>query len=266
MNTPSTLEDTVNDIVDKSEPISVHFDDGAVLVRNGEFVTQGEDCRYASVPLTLIRNGAITILENGKAIKHLRSGECFGLFETAYALRFGKSARIGRWSLRADGPTDVVTLSRSQVEPLAQEILARAVASHVPKPLSRLPVLDEFAHILGHQPVDDVVLIYHSHLLESSYDLLKHAGSVFGYHNVFVLEKPYSTIDSVFRKISQTGIRAYTIKVEENVPYEFSVKRSVDFVWDAAAQHARRHAARSIVVLSDGGDFLLQTPWDKLGA
>lgn len=247
-----------------SSPEIFRFRNGETIVDQGRFVADSRVPSYAAVPLCVITRGAISIIENGKAVKHLHTGESFGLFETAYALRFGKNERVGRWSLVADGSTDVVPLDFSHVKPFADDITSAAIESHVPKPLTRLPVLDAFAASHGPRHTDDTVLIYHSHLLDSTYDLLKHLGSVFGYQNIFVLEKPYSTIDGVFMKIARTGIRAYTMPVEKNVPYESSVRKSVDFVWSAAIHHAQQNGVKKIIALSDGGDLLAHTPWSSL--
>ena len=244
------------------QPIS--FEDGETLVERGEFVLRNKTLSYAAVPLTFIRSGGVVIVENGKAIKRLRAGEYFGLFETAHALRFGKSKRVGRWTLVADGTTTIVPLSLPELRDASGYIEAFALESHVPKPLSRLPLLDRFADALNVKPVDDTILIYHSHVLESTYDLIKHLAFLFGYQNVFVVEKPYSTVDTAFMKIARTGVMAHAVKVEEHMPYEFSVQRSVDFTWDAIVRHAHRYSIKRIVILSDGGDFPLDVPWDKL--
>ncbi len=244
------------------QPIS--FEDGETIVERGEFVLRKKTFSYAAVPLTFIKSGAVAIIENGKAIKHLRAGEYFGLFETAHALRFGKSKRVGRWTLVADGATTVVPLSLPELRDASGYIETLALESHVPKPFSRLPLLDRFADAHNAKPVDDTILIYHSHVLESSYDLIKHLAFLFSYQNVFVVEKPYSTIDSAFMKIARTGVMAHAIKVEEHMPYEFSIQRGVDFTWDAVVRHAHRHSIKRIIILSDGGDFPLDVPWDKL--
>ena len=259
----------IRSVVETSSLPSFRYKNGDTIVDCGEFVEAGAThYTYTAVPLSIIRSGAVVILEDGKAIKHLYEGDFFGLFETAYALHFAKKKRMGRWTLKADGETEITPLPKTvfaRHQHLQNDILIETIQNNAPKPMTRLALLDTFAAVHNIQPMENAVLVFHSHILESTVDLLKHLAFMFGYHNTFVLEKPYSTIDSAFQKVVQMGVHTYAVKLDENMPYEFSLKRSGDFLWDAVTQHVRKNNIDTIIVLSDGADVLLGIPWDKLG-
>lgn len=245
-----------------------YFHAGEVVVDNGEYALTYADVTYASVPLSLIVEGDISVIENGKATKRLVAGDFFGQFETAYSLAFGSDDRTGYWTLVANSSLrikilkDAFWLTTSKT--LKDAVFKLAIVNHVPKPLSRLPVLDRFASRHSVPPCSQSMLMFHSHLLESSYDLIKHLASIFGCQNTFVLEKPYSTIPEVFRNIAQMGVNVDLVRVDEQMPYEFSIKRHAQYFWQRAALYARQRGLQRILVLSDGGDLLVSVPWTEL--
>ena len=149
-------------------------------------------------------------------------------------------------------------------ESVWEAIIDAATENHTPKPLTRLPLLDWFANVNSIPMRDDCVAIFHSHLLETNYDLIKHTAHLVGENNLFITEKPYSTMPSVFNKIVQTGAYTNFVDIEEKMPYGFSIKRSVDYTWHEVVNHVRAHNIRKIVIISDGGNFLTSIPWHEL--
>lgn len=251
--------------------ISVPCKVGTNVVVDGEFqikLENKEDVEYSAVPLCLIRKGTISILENNKAIKHLGSGEFFGLFETAYYLAFNEKKIFGSWTLIASDDLELSVYTKSQIDLLPDFVkgivLSIGRKSEQPQPLSELPDLDSFVHTVDTQALPDQVIVFHSHLLESNYSLIKHLAAIVGYDNVFVLEKPYSTVDRIFKKITRLGVHTFPLKIEIEMPYDFSVRRNVEYVWDQVATHCAKKNIKRVTVVSDGADMLLSVPWSDL--
>ena len=245
------------------------FSPGTTIVNRGSFTgLVHKDIENASVPLCIIKSGRVSVIQNGKAIKYLGPGDTLGTFETAYYLKFGVAKQIGRWTLKADDEVTVEilldTFWKNAHESVWQGVIDAATSNHEVKPISRLPLLDQFANKFAIPMRDDCAVIFHSHLLESNYDLIKHIGHLVGGHNVFILEKPYSTVPGTFRKIVQTGANTNFVDVEEKMPYGFSVKRSIEYTWHEVVRHVKQHNIKKIVVVSDGVNTLLSIPWDDL--
>ena len=238
----------------------ISFPKGTLIVQNGEFKSSAVNM-YAAVPLSFIMSGTVAILQNGRAIKHYHDNECFGLFETACFLDKGISARIGRWSVQAVTDVELLVSSEAFLDTISVKaktaLLLAARTNPIAKPLSRLPLLDWFATKYPIEPQKDTVIIYHSHILSSSEDLLKYLAYIAGPDNTFVLEKPYSTLHESFSKLAEGGIRTYPLKIDSSMSYEYSIKRNVDHFWREVIEHVRGNAVKKIIVVSDGADVLL---------
>jgi S-adenosylhomocysteine hydrolase len=145
-----------------------------------------------------------------------------------------------------------------RIHPFTKNILIEAArANPVAKPLSRLPLLDWFAKVHAVQPQKDIVIVYHSHILHSSLELIKHLAYIAGPENTFVLEKPYSTLHQAFSKAAEGGVKTYQMKIDRSMSYEYSVKRNVDFFWREIQEYVRVNQTKEIIVISDGADVLL---------
>ena len=241
----------------------ITFSKGQMIVKNGVLQSQKNKHFYEAVPLTFIKNGTVAIIENGIAVKHYSKGECFGLFETACFLMYGISDRIGRWDVKATNDVELLVSTEkfvSNLPILAKNALITAARENpVGKPLSNLPLLDWFSMSHLMKPHDETIIVYHSHILYSSIDLIKHLAYIAGPRNTFILEKPYSTLPHAFGKIAEGGVQTYQMKIDPQLSYEYAIKRNIDFFWHAIQEHMQRseQKIKKIIVISDGADVLL---------
>lgn len=251
-----------------SNCVKLHFKAGSTIVANGILKPSKKINFYSAVPLSYIESGSVSIIEHGKAVKHFNQGESLGLFETAHFLETGMNKRIGRWSVKAISDVDLLVSSDEFLEqtPAAVKgaLVKAARYNPIPKPLTKLPLLDWFAKAFDVTPQKDTVIIYHSHIFDSTVDLIKHLAYLAGSDNTFVLEKPYSTIPHAFAEITSGGVRTYQLKVDANMSYEYSVKRNVDYVWREIVEHVRLNKIKNIIVVSDGADVLLSPVINEL--
>jgi hypothetical protein len=241
------------------------FKAGSTIVKNGLLVKKDG---YAAVPLAYIESGTVAIIENDRAVKYCRKGECLGLFETAYFLETGVNRRIGRWNVEATTDVELMISSDTFLQatlPTARKALIDAAKYNpVAKPLSNLPLLDWFARTYRIEPRSDVIIAYHGHILPSSYEFIKHLAYIAGPENTFILEKPYSTIPSAYRKVAESGGHTFQLHIDPHMPYDFSIKRGVDYFWHEITAHARATHIKKIVVVSDGADALLSPSIEEL--
>ncbi len=258
----------------KDDPHGVRVLKGSVIVENGVFnekiaYPSKKDFLYCSVPLSYIRTGKIVITENGRAIKYLNAGDFFGLYETAYFLQYKEKKVFGRWTLIADTDIEMIVFDKQRVCKLPTHVhralIETSQKSRQPQPLTQLSELDDFVHRTQLQTLSNHVIVFHSHLLKSNFALIKHFAAIVGYNNVFVLEKPYSTVDDVFRSVAQLGVYIFPVKIDGNMPYDFSINRTTSYVWQKIVSHVVKNNITHISVISDGAEMLLSVPWEDLG-
>lgn len=231
-----------------------------------------EDLAYAEVPLGIITKGKVIVFLNGKAVRHLTAGDFIGLFETAHFLHFGSKKRLGNWTLIADGDTAITFFGgeifhRARTGPkkaFAQHLVELSKNDLVPKPLTHLPLLDMFAHTANIPLKEDVLVIAHTHILESTYPLFRHLAAIVGSQHVFVLEKPYSTIPATADKVIEAGIDVTRVPLKNGLAYEFSVGDSVKILWGKVLAQTKKAAISKIIILDDGAEVLSTIPWNDL--
>lgn len=227
---------------------------------------------YAEVPLGIITKGQIVVFENGRAVRHLCAGDFIGLFEVAHYLRFGSKKKIGNWTLLAEGKTDIVFFGRTAFDHskiavkknLEYYLIQLAKKDRTPKPLTDLPLLDQFADTANLTLQDDVIVIAHTHILESSYAFFRHLAAVVGYQNIFIMEKPYSTVPSVADKVVEMGCDLIRVPMRKGVAYEFAVQDSIRVLWRKVLEQKKRIPITKIIVVDDGADVLTNIPWADL--
>lgn len=239
----------------------VVFKAGSTIVKNGVFKTIPHIDKYAAVPLSYIVSGSVSIIQNGIAVKQYNQDECIGLFETSCFLEEGISDRIGRWDVIANTDVTLLVSSEKFLDHVSKNtinaLLEAARSNPVAKPLSKLPLIDWFAMTHNIKPQKNLIIVYHSHIVLSSQEFIKHLAYIAGPENTFVLEKPYSTIPEAFSKLAEGGIRTYQLKIDSNMSYEYSIKRNVDYFWREIQEHVHAHKVKKIIVISDGADVLL---------
>ena len=238
------------------------------IVSDGIFDnSKDEETKYTCVPLCIIESGSVVILENGKAVKTIGAGNYFGVFETAQFLKLGSSKQVGRWTLRAQTRT-VITVVHEQYwrhapQNLKDLIIKEAIDDPVPKSLSRLERLDELANTYPLEPVNDTVLLFYGHMLNTNYDLLRHLTAHAGYTNTFIVEKPYSTTMDTVAKLARSGAHIVKIPRTVDMPYDFDSRRTLEYAWQKIVSHAKKQSIRKILVVCDGGDPLSIIPFNQ---
>ena len=255
---------------------AARFEDEETIVSMGRIVTEVasrcEHLTYAEVPLGIIVSGKVVVFENGKAVRHLTVGDFIGLFETAHYLHFQSKKRLGNWTLLSEGETKVVflghdsfdhTLTESK-QSLEHHLIRLSRNDRTPKPLTELPLLDRFVHLHDLPLKEDVLIIAHTHVLTSSYALFRHLAAVVGYQNIFIMDKPYSTIPAVADRVVEMGAELIRVTMKRGLAYEFSVQDSIRVLWDRVLAHTKRVRISKIVIIDDGADILSNIPWQEL--
>jgi methylase of polypeptide subunit release factors len=253
-----------------------HFDNEETIVAMGRIVTDisfnYKHLSYAEVPLGIITEGKVIVFENGKAVRHLSAGDFIGLFETAHFLHFNSKKRLGNWTLLAEGETKIIFFGQdgfdhtraASKKTLEHYLIELSKGDRTPKPLTELPLLDRFAHLRNLPLKEDVLIIAHTHVLESSYSLFRHLASVVGYQNMFLMDKPYSTIPKVADKVVEMGIDLTRVAMKSGLAYEFSVQDSIHILWSKILSHTKKVAISKIIIIDDGADILMNIPWKDL--
>ncbi|MCU0652770.1 MAG: hypothetical protein MUD10_00735 [Candidatus Pacebacteria bacterium] len=255
--------------------VLVEYEKGDEVVREG--VISGASLKihpelsYCQVPLGFILKGKITVIKNHKGIKELGEGDFLGLFETGDFLLTDKNRQIGDWSLVADTGSQVLYLGKSALkktdngaEAFRDYLIEMARTDHVPQPITDLPLLDWVAnHTTGMRP-SDCAVIAHTHLLPNNKPLFRHLSALVDFGNIYVLDKPYSTVRRTFNEMVLAGFEVVPVKVEPELPYEFSVKKSVDVLWRKVIDDQKKRNFKKILIADDGGDIWWSIPWKEL--
>jgi len=252
------------------------FDDEETIVAMGRIVTDisfnYKELSYAEVPLGIITEGKVVVFENGTAVRHLVAGDFVGLFETAHYLHFNSKKRLGNWTLLSEGNTKIVFFGqnglkherKSSKKALEHYLIKLSKGDRTPKPLTELPLLDRFVHLRNLPLKEDVLVIAHTHILESSYPLFRHLAAAVGYQNMFLMEKPYSTISYMANKVVEMGVDLTRVPMKNGLAYEFAVQDSIQILWRKVLGHLKKVAISKIVIIDDGADILTNIPWEDL--
>lgn len=253
----------------------VSYETGEQIVAHGQLIHEPrefhERFNYAMVPLGLVVKGEVTVVHDGKGVRKLGQGDFIGLFETSDFLVNNRKHHIGNWTLIANSATEIVFLDRTILksmslasQELCLHIISLARLDKVPKPLSTLPLLDWIAGSLGSERLSDCAIIAHSHILPTSVSLFRHLGHLVNPGNIFVLDKPYSSIRESLNELTQTGIEVIPVVAEQGVPYELSLRKAIDYMWGRVVEVQKRGGFKKLIIIDDGADVLLSIPWSNL--
>src|SRR3989344_1337354 len=187
----------------------VEYKKGEEIVHSGLVVKKElkeNDFSYASVPLGLILAGEVIVIKDGKATKHLGTGDFIGLFETS------------DW-----------------------------VASHTTE-----------------ERLIDTIVIAHTHLLPNNLPLFRHLAHLVRFGQMYVVEKPYSTVPFAYKELIRSEVEVISVKIEKGVPYEFSVQKSLEVLWRRIISERKNGGFKNVLILDDGADIWLSIPWTQL--
>lgn len=248
---------------------------GETIVREGELaaasVRTDPNFSYAPVPLGVILSGEVVVLQDGRGIRRLMPGDFIGLFETSFYISFRGNRVIGTWTLVADTDVNILFFGKQALdrrndsaEMFRQALVNLSRSDNIPKPITDLPVLDKIAHKMTSSLLKDTLVVMHSHLLPSNVALIRHLAHLVSVENMFVLEKPYSTIRSVYTQVARMGVTITPVVMEGNMPYEFALQRALGALWEQMIIAVDRAHIKKIIILDDGGSVLLSVPWHRL--
>ena len=255
---------------------SLHAAAGETIVREGEIVSSqlraDPSFAYASVPLGVILSGEVIVLQDGRGVRRLVAGDFVGLFETSFYISVQGNRAIGTWTLVADTNTSILffgkqTLDRqsASADVFRSALLELARTDTIPKPITDLPLLDRIANTMTPGLLKDTLVIMHTHLLPSNVALVRHIAQLVSPEHLFVLEKPYSTMRSVYTQVARMGVSITPVNTEGNMPYEFALQRALMTLWEHVLMTANRSHIKNIVIIDDGGSVLLSVPWQRIG-
>lgn len=243
-----------------------------------------EDLRYARVPLGVILRGSLRVHEDDKEVRLLGPGDLIGLYETCYWLAHVKGSAagkggelIGHWSVNAVTDSEVLFLGKGVLtadnsldEEFRDFLLEAARRSLNPRPVSRLPVLDQIVRqIAWPEKIGHSALVCRIHLLQSAEGLLEHLARLFGGNNLFILEKSYSTIPGV-RDFCEATLRATVVRESRAAAgsYGEAADEAITQLWgrlrDRRGTLDGDKCYRRLVVLDDGGELIASVPWSEL--
>lgn len=227
--------------------------------------------KYSFVPLGIILKGEITVLNIGRGVKTLRPGDFIGLFETSDWIINKRSRQIGDWTLIIENDVSILFFDEESLSGHNKEASDfRAYLSSVtridktPKPTSELSLLDTVASHTTDMRLSNCAIIAHTHVLPSSISLFKHLAYLVGTENIFILDKPYSSVRESLNELIKSGVEIMPVIMESSVPYEFSLKKAIDQMWRRVIEEQKRKGFKKIIIIDDGGDIWLSIPWADL--
>jgi hypothetical protein len=256
--------------------VFIKYVKGETIVKHGQILsaslTQNPAFSYAHVPLGFILKGEVIVIKGEKATKQLSEADFIGLFETSDWLTTGQNREIGDWTLIANSETEILffdsnTFQRKDAPAaiLRDYLIEASRSDKVPQPLTTLPLLDWTASHTTRSRLSDYAIIAHTHLLPNNAPLFRHLAHLVGFGRMYILEKPYSTVPKVRNELIKSGCEIIPVRMEPGMPYEFAVQKSLEILWAKILEEQRRTGFKKILIIDDGGDIWLSTPWDQLG-
>lgn len=255
--------------------LMAEYPKGKEIIKEGlvteSAITSDLDFNYAHVPLGLVLQGSLVVLKAGKGTKTLGEGDFIGLFETSDWLLTKRSRQIGDWTLVADTDCEVMFFGANLLleedavtSDFRSYLIELARADHVPQPISSLPLLDWVANHTTRSRLPDCAIIVHTHLLPNSFPFFRHLSHLVAPGRIYILEKPYSTIRSVFNDLVRSGYDVTKVHMQEGAPYEFATQKSTEVLWRKVVESQKMNSFKKLLVVDDGGDLWLSIPWKEL--
>jgi len=260
---------------ENSETIVAEYQKDQEVVSEGviteQLIKDDVEYNYAQVPLGLVLRGSLVVIKAGKGVKTLGPGDFMGLFETSDWLLTKRSRQIGDWTLMADTDCEIMFFSSSLLlrenvttSNFRNYLIELARADHVPQPISALPLLDWVASHTTRSRLVDCAIVVHTHLLTNSIPFFRHLSHLVAPGQIYILEKPYSTIKAVFNELVKSGYDVTKVYLEQGMPYEFATQKSTEVLWRKVVQSQKKNGFKKILVVDDGGDLWLTIPWKEL--
>lgn len=251
------------------------YSKGERIVKDGQIedgdIKNDDRFKYSTVPLGIIIKGEITVLNIGRGVKKLEAGDFIGLFETSDWILNKRTRQIGDWTLIAENDVSILFFdsaslggSDEEVETFKKYLSSLARIDKTPKPISGLPLLDWVASHTTDTRLSDCAIIAHTHIFSTSVSLFKHLAYLVGTGNIFILDKPYSSIRESLNELVKSGVEVIPVTMESAVPYEFSLKKGIDLMWRRVIEAQKNKGFKKILIIDDGGDVWLSIPWADL--
>ena len=250
------------------------YEKGFEIVHVGSMHTHAElsentNLNYSYVPLGIILSGEVAVIKGGKATKTLRQGDFIGLFETSDWILTKKKRQIGDWTLIANQDTQILyfgsdLLLNDYAKDFREYLVELARADHVPQPISNLPLLDWVASHTTKERLPDYAIIAHTHILPNNVPLFRHLSHLVDFGNIFILEKPYSTVKEAFHELVLGGFEIIPVHMQHGMSYDFCVQKSLDILWGKIIEAYNKKAFKNLLIIDDGGDVWLSIPWQAL--
>lgn len=255
--------------------VLVAYAPGATVVTAGKLssqeISEHPNFSYADVPLGIVVAGEVLVIKGGKATKKLTAGDFVGLFETSDWLNTHHKRNIGDWTLVASTDVQIIYFGASALNgqnttarQLQKYLIELARTDHVPQPITTLPLLDWVASHTTTSRLADYAIVAHTHLLPNNFPFFRHLAHLVGFGRMFVLEKPYSTVQSTYHDLIKSGCEVVQVRMEPGLPYEHAVQKSLEVLWSKVIEEQRRTGFKKLLVVDDGGDLWLSIPWEAL--
>lgn len=128
--------------------------------------------------------------------------------------------------------------------------------------------LDNLSYLVPHDGFNKnypIILVCHQHLLPSSLPLFKYISEYITLpKSVFVLGKPYSTIDSCLPYLKRLGVNLVENTFEQNSGgYKAMILKSINALWENVLSFQKNIDNAKLIVLDEGG-YLRKTIPDSI--
>ena len=261
----------VGSAVDESFAIG-SYKKGYEIVSNGSIhpeMQESSEFGYSYVPLGIILQGEVVVMKGKKATKSLREGDFIGLFETSDWILTNKRRQIGDWTLIAHTDVKILyipsgALLNEDVSAFRSYLTSLARKDHVPQPITNLPLLDWVASHTTQERLSDCAIIAHTHILPNTVPLFRHLSHLVNFGNMYIVEKPYSTVPAAHKELILSGMEVLPVMMEKGVPYEFCVQKSLEILWRKIIEEHKKGSFKNLLILDDGGDIWTSIPWHLL--
>lgn len=255
--------------------MAVNYKKDETIVSDGKvtssYLIYDNSFNYSEVPLGYIAKGDVIVIKGGKATKHLTEGDFIGLFETSDWIVTGKKREIGDWTLKTNSETKIIFFSSKSLRQenkltrgLTDYLVNLARTDRVPQPITDMALLDWVAKHTTKSRISDHVIIIHTHLLPNTFPFFRHLSYLTNFGKIYVLEKPYSTVKETYNNLIQAGCEIVQVQMEPGMPYEFSIRKSMDILWARVIEEQKINGFKKLLIVDDGGDLWHSIPWNEL--
>lgn len=252
-----------------------NYERGMTLVHEGRIrdseLQQNAAFGYSFVPLGIVLAGTITVVNGNKGVKQLQPGDFVGLFETADWIAHQRTRQIGDWTLIAEDEVtilffgaEILQRDTEATRELQNYLCSLARRDRVPKTVSSVPLLDWVASHTTQDRLQDCAVIVHTHIFPTSVALFRHLAHLVGIGNVFVMDKPYSTVHESLAELVKSGVEVMPMLLEKGASYESSLKKNIELLWQRVLEVHKKKNFKKILIIDDGGDIWLSLPWAEL--